>query len=141
MLDEQMALVRYRLDRAQGTLTEAATLLEHGLDAGVVNRIYYACFYAVSALLYSEGMHRSKHSGVISLFNQHWIKPGKLPVEMGDFYQTMFAKRQMGDYNDLVAFEASDLACWLSTARDFVDRIATLLRDNAVPPAQRPDKQ
>jgi len=41
-----------------------------------VNRLYYACFYAVSALLIQQGLSSSKHTGVRSLFNRHYVKTG-----------------------------------------------------------------
>jgi uncharacterized protein (UPF0332 family) len=48
--DRQM-LITYRLERARETLEEARVLLEKGHANAGVNRLYYACFYAVSALL------------------------------------------------------------------------------------------
>lgn len=124
MLEEEEALVRHRLERARQTLLQAETLLEHKLLDGVVNRIYYACFYAVLALLYSEGLRSSKHGGVIALFNQHFIKPGRLPVEIGDFYQLMFEKRQTGDYKDFITYDETSLRSWLDQARLFVDKVS-----------------
>jgi uncharacterized protein (UPF0332 family) len=130
MLDEQIALIKYRLGRSCETLSEAETLVAHDLLAGAVNRIYYACFYAVSALLYSEGKHSSKHSGVIAIFNQHWIKPGRLPTDMGDFYQLILAQRQTGDYRDMVSFEKADVEQWLREANIFVEQVLDWLRLN-----------
>ena len=42
------------------------------------SRAYYAAFYAASALLLNEGIDTSKHSGVIALVHQHFVKSGKL---------------------------------------------------------------
>jgi hypothetical protein len=44
-------LVGYRLQRARETVEEARVLLETDHANACVNRLYYACFYAVSALL------------------------------------------------------------------------------------------
>lgn len=71
MKPEEREYIRHRLARAKDTIAEAKTLLEAGFSVGVVNRLYYACFYAVSALLLSEGYSASKHSGVISLFDKY----------------------------------------------------------------------
>jgi hypothetical protein len=51
MTSEKQALVTYRLERARQSLEEAMLLLEAGHANAYVNRLYYACFYAVSALL------------------------------------------------------------------------------------------
>jgi len=51
MTPEQGQLVRYRFARAMESLDEARLLLANGHIRTAVTRIYYACFYAVSALL------------------------------------------------------------------------------------------
>lgn len=67
-------LIRYRLNRANETFKEAETLAENGHFHGAANRMYYACFYAVNALLLRDGLSAVKHSGVRSLFNKQYIK-------------------------------------------------------------------
>ena len=49
MTDEEKALIAYRMERAQQAIIEAKTLFDAGLLNAYVNRLYYACFYAVSA--------------------------------------------------------------------------------------------
>lgn len=61
------ALVAYRLRRSHEALEEARLLADHGHSNAAVNRLYYACFYAVSALLSSRGLSSARHSGVRSL--------------------------------------------------------------------------
>jgi len=92
MREETRALVIYRSDRARESLEEANVLLDKGYGNTFVNRLYYACFYAVSALLLSRGLSSAKHSGVRSLFHQNFIKPGLVEVELG--HET-FAKRPL----------------------------------------------
>ncbi len=115
------------LSRAQESLAEAEALVERGHPAGAVNRIYYSCFYAVTALLLSEGLTFTKHSGVISRFDQHWVKPGRVPAEMGRFYHQVFERRLRGDYALAAAYELPQVAAWLVQAREFVETIAQLL--------------
>lgn len=120
MKPEEVEYVQYRLSRATEALDEAGLLMESEHLSTAVSRLYYACFYSVSALLYTDGLSSSKHSGVRSLFNQHWIKTGRLPVEMGRFYQRLFDRRQEGDYGDIVAFAPQDVKKWFDQAREFV---------------------
>ncbi len=63
MKEETRALIRYRMERAGETLEEAAVMLEKGHVNTAVNRLYYACFYAVSALLLTRELASAKHSG------------------------------------------------------------------------------
>ena len=65
-LDEQSRsdLVKYRLDRAKGTLQEARLMEKEGYYNAAFNRLYDACFYATLALLVKYGITTSSHSGV-----------------------------------------------------------------------------
>ena len=56
MKEEARILVMYRLERARESLEEAGILLEREYGNTFVNRLYYACFYAVSALLLTRGL-------------------------------------------------------------------------------------
>lgn len=122
--------IRYRLSRSGETLREAELLSSAGFTTGVVNRIYYACFYAVWALLMTEGYSSSKHSGVMSLFNKHWIGPERLPKEMGRFYRIMFDERQQGDYEEIAEYEPGEIIAWLAEARVFVEQIKCWIVEN-----------
>jgi len=128
---EEREYALYRLSCASDTLDEAQALLEAGKGLrGSVNRIYYACFYAVSALLVTKGMSASKHSGVRALFNQHWIKVGALDTRLGAFYGAMFDRRQTGDYEAYSEFERADVEEWLAEARTFVAQVSDWLQAN-----------
>jgi uncharacterized protein (UPF0332 family) len=72
-------LVGHRITRAHQTLEDARVLAKAGRWNACVNRLYYACFYAVSALLIMDGLSSSKHAGVRSLFNKQYVKTGKIP--------------------------------------------------------------
>jgi hypothetical protein len=124
---EVAELVRYRLARARESLAEAELLLGNDHVRTAVNRLYYACFYAVSALLLTEGHSSPKHSGVRALFDQHWIVPGRLPRDIGRFYRQLFDARQKGDYVDLVTFDRAEASIWIAEAGNFVEQVARLV--------------
>ena len=123
MTPETAAYVRYRTALARENLDVAKLALTGGHLRSAVNRLYYACFYMVSALLFAEGHASSKHSGIRSLFNRHWIKTGRLPVEMSSFYRDLFNHRQQGDYDDFVDFACDDVRAWYEQANAFATRI------------------
>jgi uncharacterized protein (UPF0332 family) len=97
-------LVLYRITRAHETLDEARILAKAGRWNACVNRMYYACFYAVSALLVRDGLSSSKHAGVRSLFSRQYVKTGKIPKDFARIYNDLFERRQEGDYIDYVVF-------------------------------------
>jgi len=120
MNPETSDLVKYRLSRAEGALEEAEVLYKSDYLNASVNRLYYACFYAVSALLLNEGLSSSKHSGVRSLFNQHWVKAGRISKELGQFYRQIFDYRQNSDYMDFVSYEKEQVMSLIEESRAFV---------------------
>jgi uncharacterized protein (UPF0332 family) len=63
------ALIRYRLERAQESLNDARLLADAERWNTCVNRLYYSCFYAVSAVLARDGLSASRHTGIRSLFS------------------------------------------------------------------------
>jgi uncharacterized protein (UPF0332 family) len=81
-------LVQYRLQRARETLEDARILATASRWNPCVNRLYYACFYAVSALLIQHGLFSSKHTGVRSLFNRHYVRTRKIPKELAPYLST-----------------------------------------------------
>ncbi|GAF27432.1 uncharacterized conserved protein related to C-terminal domain of eukaryotic chaperone, SACSIN, partial [Moorella thermoacetica Y72] len=92
-----------------------------------VNRLYYACFYAVSAILLAKGYSSAKHSGIRSLFHQKIVKAGLVNTSAGTLYNRLFDARQKADYADLVKFEAGDVAPWFDEVKSLVHQIETLV--------------
>lgn len=120
MTDEQKTLISYRLERANECLDEARLLMEKGHANTFVNRLYYACFYAVSALLFLRGASSAKHSGTRSLFHQMFVKTGAIDIEKGQLYDRLFDNRQKADYADFIQFKLDDVRGWLDEAEQFV---------------------
>jgi len=87
MKKEVLELIKYRLEEAEDSIKEAEVLLKAGMSMrAVMNRLYYAMFYAVLALLQEKGMGTSKHSGAISLFDREFIKKGILAFSSTHFF-------------------------------------------------------
>ena len=124
MKPETAEYVRYRTGQSQEALGAAGLCLEKGHLHSAVNRLYYACFYSVSALLLCEDFQSSKHTGIRSLFDLHWIKPGRLPVEMARFYRDLFKYRHQGDYEDMVSFSRDEVQAWFREAEALIARIS-----------------
>ena len=127
MNEPSQDVVQHRLKRAQDALDDAGLLAEAERWTSCVNRLYYACFYAVSALLAQQGLASSKHTGVRSLFNQHYVKPGTVPKVFAKTYNDLFERRQEGDYMDFVSFEPVQVRSWLTQTEVFVSYISSLL--------------
>jgi uncharacterized protein (UPF0332 family) len=93
----------------------------------VVNRLYYAMFYAVLALLQEKELGTSKHSGAIALFDREYVKTGLFPKEMSKALHRAFELRQKSDYMEEAEVAAEDVAEIRPAAELFVDGAEALL--------------
>ena len=84
---------------ARQALTTARKTLEDGDYVASINRAYYAIFYAASAMLNKEKLASSKHSGVLALFREHFVKTGRIEVEYSRIYGKAFDSRMQSDYD------------------------------------------
>lgn len=127
MNKRQKQVVAHRLARAHETLAAASALEDGHFYFSAINRLYYACFYAVTALLATQGLASSKHSGVLSLFNRHFVKTGIIDNELGKIYGNLFDTRHEGDYTDFATFTPKELAELHEAAANFVENISRLI--------------
>ena len=73
----------------------------------IVNRAYYAMFYAALALLQKIGKVPSRHTGVISLFDTEFVVKGIFPKELSREFHKAFELRQIFDYRTLETTSAA----------------------------------
>ena len=115
------------LERASTNLQVARELLDKDYYDVCASRAYYAAFYAASALLLSEGIDTSKHSGVLALIHQHFVKSGKLSKEQGKNLNWLFELRSVGDYGVSLHVVLGDAHRAVATAEDFFEAVTNLL--------------
>lgn len=129
MEERVQAYARLRLERAREDLTTARHNVEQGYFRAAVNRAYYAVFHMASAALFSQGIQRSKHSGIEAAFSQFLVKSGQIEVEFSRFYQQARRQREEADYADLVTIDEATAQQTVTSAERFVDRLEDFLRD------------
>jgi uncharacterized protein (UPF0332 family) len=128
MTEEKRALIEYRLERARETLDDARMMLNAGRINSTVNRLYYACFYAVSALLITRGFSTSKHGYLRSLMHREFVKTGIIPEDLAKHFDVLFNNRLEGDYADFISFKAEQVAGWLKPTEEFINHVDRLIR-------------
>lgn len=122
-------VVAYRMENAVATLNEIADHCAKGYYNTAVNRLYYACFYAASALLLAHHIEVKSHDGVRQMLGKHFVLTGQIPLEMGKFYTVMFNKRTSGDYEGFVQHTRQTVEDLYPQASRFVGIIGELLHD------------
>lgn len=124
MKEDILALIKYRLEEADNSIIEAEVLLKEGMSLrSVMNRLYYAMFYAVLALLQEKELGTSKHYGAISLFDREFIKCGIFDKELSKTLHRAFELRQKGDYMEQAEVAKNDVDEMLPKTKDFVNKV------------------
>jgi uncharacterized protein (UPF0332 family) len=94
---------------------------------GALNRFYYAAFYAARALLVLRELDSSRHSGVISLFQAQFVKPGLIATEKAKALPRAFEKRQKSDYGDFSTVTAREAQSIRKEVGEFLTSCEQLL--------------
>ena len=128
MNEEINQAIQLRLEQARETLEEADALREHELWRGVINRSYYAMFYAVLALGVYKQIVLSKHSQAIAFFDKEFVKTGIFPRELSRSLHLGFDQRQVNDYGDIWTVSQIEAEAVFSEARLFVESIDGYLK-------------
>jgi uncharacterized protein (UPF0332 family) len=124
---EKQELITYRIQRAKETLQEVQLHIENELWITAINRIYYACFYAVSALLLKQDIATRTHAGTRQMFGLHFVKTQLIPTELGKFYSDIFEMRHVGDYDDFVDYTKEDVLEALLPAAALIETIESIV--------------
>lgn len=112
--------INYRLDRAETTFQDAVILYNTKSWNSCINRLYYASFYMVSALLLTHEIEAKTHNGVRINFFKEFIKNGEIDKKYGKLYTDLFAWRNEGDYADFIDFDEDVVNAVLPFTKDFL---------------------
>ncbi|OGW50703.1 MAG: hypothetical protein A2Z50_02235 [Nitrospirae bacterium RBG_19FT_COMBO_42_15] len=128
MTEDKKALIEYRLSQARDSIKEADVLLREGMSCrSVMNRLYYAMFYGVLALLQNRQIGTSKHSGAVSLFDKEFIKTGMFNKEYSKALHRAFELRQKGDYMEQSEVTKQDIDEIRPKAEEFLNKVENYL--------------
>jgi len=122
-------LISLYFQHCDESLEIAGQVLESRHPRSAIGNCYYAIFYAASAVLLSQGIERSKHSGVRSAFSQYFVHKHIFPDAFGKLFETLQEERESADYN-MTYDPGEDVAEeWLGQAKYFVQTIRDYLTE------------
>ncbi len=126
---DRMEVVRYRLEKANRTYQEAVGSINSGYVETSANRLYYAAYYAVSALLISYKYEASTHNGVIQMFGKAFLKSGIIDKRYGKTFNQLFSLRLTGDYEDRHILDMeTEVMPLVEPAKELIDLVSDLAR-------------
>jgi len=123
-LKEQIKLI---IDKSGRSIKAARRLIEDEDFDFASSRLYYAVYYAMEAVLLTKNISLSKHSGVISQFNQFYIKEGIFPKNFSKIISRLFRERQVGDYGFYIDITGEEILEDAESAECFLDKIKEYL--------------
>lgn len=121
--DERSEYIKYRLEKAAETLEVAHLLIENKKWNSAINRLYYAVYYAIGALLVKAEIDTKTHSGVKTAFFLHFVKTGKIDISHGKLFADLFDWRQKGDYGDFFDFGEEDVLPVIEPVKSLINKI------------------
>lgn len=127
--EERKDIVRYRIQNAEATLAEIESHKLNGFYNTAINRMYYACFYAVSALLIANKVEVKSHEGARQKFGLLFVRTGIISTELGKFYSLIYAKRTSGDYEDFINHDLDTVEKFQPQAQQLVKQIKDILSE------------
>lgn len=126
--DDMTAFVRYRIDKAEEAYMAAKILYDSSQWNAAVNRLYYACFYAASAVLLDRHIGAKSHAGVLGMFSEKIVRTGEVSVDVFRVYSKLLGWRTKGDYSDMFDYTKEDLDMVMVPTRAFLDKVIPLVK-------------
>ena len=121
--------IDYRLNQAKETLEAAKSLARDKHWNSVINRLYYSCFYAITALLYKHDINAKSHSGIKHQFGLHFVKTGIIDKSVAEIFVDLFDYRQAGDYADFVDFDKEKTLPLIPRTENLLIKIENLIKE------------
>ena len=122
-LEERRELSSARLDKAFQMLTAAQIMLRFDDYASACNRLYYAVFHAMRAVLALDGIDEHSHSHLISEFRRRYLKTNILDRALSDIIGSSFQIRDESDYEDNWIISKSDVIEQAQKVTEFLSAI------------------
>lgn len=121
--EECRIIVRLEYDKATSIMQQIEGLQSLGYWDNITNRLYYALFHAVSALLIHDKHSVNTHRGVVVLFGQHYVRTGIFDIADGKLYSQLQTMREKGDYNCIYQTTEEEVSPMIEPARCLIRKI------------------
>ena len=126
--DERKALVNLEIEKSQRMIDQLQLAIANKMWDLCANRLYYAVFHAVSALLISRNIQVGTHKGASIRFHQDFVAAGVFSPEAGHMYSRLQQLREEGDYNCYINTSESEVMQYVEPAKDLINQIISLIK-------------
>ena len=128
LFEEKKSLSNARLDHAMEALSAAQNMIHQEQYLSASNRLYYAVFHAMRAVLAFDGIYKKHHSGIISEFRRLYIKTDTFPKELSTTISRAYDMRTGSDYDDFFIVSKQEVKELLQDVEVFLSQIQQYLQ-------------
>ena len=125
--EERRIMVELELERADRIMLQVPTLVEQEYWDTAINRMYYASFHAVSALLIANALHVQSHKGAIMTFNKEFVRTGVFTADEGRLFSQLEGLRERGDYNCYIDATQQDVVPFIEPLKALIEKIKQVI--------------
>ncbi|MBO4431743.1 MAG: HEPN domain-containing protein [Bacteroidaceae bacterium] len=127
--EDRKVLVTLELEKVDKTLAQLEVQLQGKLWEMAANRLYYALFHAVSALLICDHHEVGTHRGAVNKFSLFYVKTDIFTKEEGRLYSRLQQLREDGDYNCSIDVEQEEVEEKIEPTRQLIEKIKQYIAD------------
>ena len=125
--EERRIVVGLELEKANSMLLQTGMSIENKMWDLTANRLYYAAFHAVCALLIHNGIHVGTHKGAQVMFNKEFVQKGEMSVADNHLFSRLQQLREEGDYNCYIETTKEEIMPYVESTKEFIVKISNLI--------------
>jgi len=116
------------LVKSDSNMEQAIKNAELGYWDVVANRLYYAVFHAVNAMLVIDGIRTGTHKGTSVQFGKSYVLTGKFDRQDGMMYSRLQTMREKADYNNVFKLNETEGRQLIESAERLRTKICDCVR-------------
>jgi len=121
--EDRRIIVQLELEKVDKTLRQLYVQLDAKLWDLAANRLYYALFHAVSAMLILDHHEIGTHRGAVNRFSMYYVKTGLFSKQEGRLYSQLQSLREDGDYNCSFDVEQDEVEHYIQPTLTLINKI------------------
>ena len=121
--EERRIIVNRELEKSERTFDDVLFCTNEGRWETAANRLYYALFHAMSALLICDGHHVKSHRGILSMFGEHYVKTEIFSRKDGSLLSELVIMRDNADYNCFYDVDEEKIKPYIEPTQQLIETI------------------
>ena len=121
--NERSIIVSREIEKAERTFDDVLFCARENKWEAAANRLYYALFHAMSALLVSDGHRVKSHRGVLAMFGEHYVRTGLFSKKDGALLSDLVIMRDNADYNCFFEADEEKLSPFIEPTQQLIEKI------------------